>query len=163
MGQETLIILIIAGVAVAALLLAASAHRRLSATRRSLSILQGTFEGSTLVDAVATYIQHVRRIESDIRALTSSQEELFDRLSRSARNVGLVRYDAFDDMGGQMSFSAAILNDHGDGVVLTSINGRTEARTYAKTVEVGGSDHNLSPEEQKAISEALSRRAKAWR
>lgn len=163
MGQDTLIVVIVAAVAAAALLLAASAHRRLSATRRSLSILQGTFEGSTLVDAVATYIQQVRGIDDNTRALSAKQEELFNRLSRSPRNVGLVRYDAFDDMGGQMSFSVAILNDHGDGVVLTSINGRTEARTYAKAVEVGESDHNLSPEEQKAISEALSHRAKAWR
>jgi hypothetical protein len=75
-----------------------------------------------------------------------------------------VRYDAFEDMGGQMSFSAALLDDFGNGVVVTAINGRTEARTYAKVVENGGSGHNLSPEEQEAISGAMDRiRRKATR
>ena len=61
---------------------------------------------------------------------------------------------AFEDMGGRLSFSAALLDDSGDGLVLTSINGRSETRTYAKGVKAGASDHSLSPEEQQAISYA---------
>jgi hypothetical protein len=68
----------------------------------------------------------------------------------------LVRYDAFDDMGGRLSFSAAVLDDHGDGVVITSINGRTETRTYAKPVRNLESDHNLSEEERAAIAGAFA-------
>lgn len=163
MARETLLLIAVAGLAAVALILAVLAHRRLSSARRSLGLLQGTFEGSTLVDAVADYVDKVRLVEGDIRALAARQEELFARLTRSAGNIGLVRYDAFDDMGGRLSFSAAFLNDQGDGVVLTSINGRTEARTYAKIIEGGASDHNLSPEEERAISEALRRRTKVRR
>jgi hypothetical protein len=57
-------------------------------------------------------------------------------------------------MGGRMSFSAALLDDAGDGLVLTSINGRSETRTYAKGVKAGASDHTMSPEEQQAIAYA---------
>jgi hypothetical protein len=57
-------------------------------------------------------------------------------------------------MGGRMSFSAALLDDAGDGLVLTSINGRSETRTYAKGVKAGSSDHTLSPEEEQAITYA---------
>jgi hypothetical protein len=57
-------------------------------------------------------------------------------------------------MGGRMSFSAALLDDAGDGLVLTSINGRSETRTYAKGVRAGASDHTMSPEEQQAIAYA---------
>ena len=64
-------------------------------------------------------------------------------------------YDAFADMGGRLSFSAALLDDAGDGLVLTSINGRTETRTYAKGVKSGVSEHTLSPEEEQAIAFAL--------
>ena len=71
------------------------------------------------------------------------------------RHVSVVRYDAFQDMGGRMSFSAAILDDAGDGLVISSINGRSETRTYAKGVKAGGSELALSPEEQEAISSAL--------
>ncbi len=66
-----------------------------------------------------------------------------------------MRFDAFEDMGGRLSFSAALLDGRGDGVVITSINGRQESRSYAKPVARGASVHNLSDEEQQAIQEAL--------
>ena len=50
------------------------------------------------------------------------------------RHLAVVRYDAFGDMGGHLSWSLALLDDAGNGVVLTSIHGRTDARTYAKNV-----------------------------
>ena len=70
------------------------------------------------------------------------------------RHVALVRYDAFEDIGGGQSFSAALLDERGDGVVLTSIHGRGESRTYGKSVRGGTSEHTLSPEEQQAIAQA---------
>lgn len=73
------------------------------------------------------------------------------------RHVAVVRYDAFGDMGGQLSFTAALLDDSGDGLVITSINGRTEARSYAKGVTAGASELLLSPEETQAIKAALGR------
>jgi hypothetical protein len=73
---------------------------------------------------------------------------------RALRHVAVVRYDAFGDMGGRLSFSAALLDDQGDGLVLSSINGRSETRTYAKALVGGQSEHTLSPEEQEAITSA---------
>ncbi|MGH8971411.1 MAG: DUF4446 family protein [Actinomycetes bacterium] len=70
------------------------------------------------------------------------------------RNVGVVRYDAFRDMGGRLSFSAAIYDDNGDGLVISSINGRSETRTYAKELSGLRSEHSLSPEEEAAIAAA---------
>jgi hypothetical protein len=75
------------------------------------------------------------------------------------RHVAVVRYDAFSDQGGRLSFSAALLDDNGDGLVLTSINSRSETRTYAKGVQRGGSEHDLSPEEQQAVAHATRVRA----
>ena len=73
---------------------------------------------------------------------------------RAMRHVAVVRYDAFADMGGRLSFSAALYDDSGDGLVLSSINGRSETRTYAKALVGFQSDHSLSPEEQEAIETA---------
>jgi hypothetical protein len=67
-----------------------------------------------------------------------------------------VRFDAFDDMGGRLSFSVALLDEHGDGTVITAINGRTETRAYAKPVIRGASCHTLSQEEIAAIAQALA-------
>ena len=76
-------------------------------------------------------------------------------ITQALRHVAVVRYDAFQDMGGRMSFSAALLDDAGDGLVLTSINGRSETRTYAKGVKAGASEHPLSPEEVQVVDHAM--------
>jgi len=73
---------------------------------------------------------------------------------KALRHVGVVRYDAFGDMGGRLSFSAALYDDDGDGLVISSINGRSETRTYAKPLIDLRSEHRLSPEEEQAISAA---------
>lgn len=163
MDQQQLISWTALAIAVVALLLSIGIHRRFSSARRSLALLQGTFQGKTLVDAVASYSGDLKALAGDLAELTRRQSELFEILGRSSRNLGLVRYDAFEDMGGKMSFSAALLDDHGDGVVLTSINGRNDARTYAKLIEAGSSSHNLSREEESAIEEALGGRVHSGR
>src|SRR5436305_5400931 len=91
-----------------------------------------------------------QQISVEHQELAAARADLSDAL----RHVAVVRYDAFGDMGGRLSFSAALLDDAGDGIVLTSINGRSETRTYAKGVKGGDSDHSLSPEEQQAIGYA---------
>lgn len=73
---------------------------------------------------------------------------------RTVRDVAVLHYDALEEMSGARSFSLALLNSHGDGVVLTSINGRTETRTYAKVVTRGESEGLLSPEEYRAVRSA---------
>ena len=73
---------------------------------------------------------------------------------RALRDLSIVRYDALNEMTGQLSFSLALLNTAGDGVVLSSINGRSETRTYAKVVLGGAATQKLSPEEEQALRSA---------
>ena len=96
---------------------------------------------------VAALEQHRPAGDADLAALRAD-------LRQALRHVAVVRYDAFGDMGGRLSFSAALLDDQGDGLVLSSINGRSETRTYAKSLVGGESEHTLSPEEQDAITAA---------
>jgi hypothetical protein len=70
------------------------------------------------------------------------------------RDLAIIRYDALSEMSGQLSFSMAVLNSLGDGVVLSSINGRSETRTYAKVIRSGDSAQPLSPEEEHAVRSA---------
>lgn len=71
--------------------------------------------------------------------------------------VAVVRYDALEDLGGRLSFSAALVDDAGRGLVLTAIHGRSETRSYLKQVPVdpGSGQRELSPEEAQAVAEAL--------
>lgn len=155
MDQQTLISVVTAGAAFLALLAAIVANNRLSGIRKSLLMLQGRKDGQTMLEVLANYTSRIDSFEKVLRRQNKRQEELFAMLGNSARNLGVVRYDAFDDMGGRMSFSAAFLDDHGNGLVITSINARAESRAYAKAIRGGDSDHNLSAEEQAAIADAL--------
>ncbi|TNY37802.1 DUF4446 family protein [Thermomonospora catenispora] len=71
--------------------------------------------------------------------------------NQALRDVAVVHYDALKEMSGRRSFSLALLNALGDGVIISSINGRTETRTYAKVVHGGRSLEVLSPEEDQAL------------
>jgi hypothetical protein len=108
-----------------------------------------------LVLRLRARVQHLERQRpvgaGDLAALRAD-------IGQALRHVAVVRYDAFGDMGGRLSFSAAIVDDRGDGVVLSSIHARGESRTYAKGITGGGSDATLTPEEQQALSAARTGR-----
>ena len=73
---------------------------------------------------------------------------------RAVRDMAIIRYDALAEMCGQLSSSVALLNALGDGVVMTSIDGRSETRTYAKIIVGGHGTRELSPEEEQAVRPA---------
>lgn len=112
--------------------------------------------GERLEALVAGHARSIRRLEAAVRQLAMGERRLGEFLEGAVQHVGVVRFDAFEDMGGRLSFSAALLDGRGDGVVVTSINGRQDTRCYAKRVENGTSIHNLSDEEEQAIREAMS-------
>jgi hypothetical protein len=90
--------------------------------------------------------------------MSTAIEALHVDSATALRHVAVVRYDAFGDMGGHLSWSLALLDDGGDGVVLTSIHGRSDSRTYAKNVNGWSASQQLSPEEEEAIRFAGSGR-----
>ncbi|MEA2500273.1 MAG: hypothetical protein QOD01_384 [Actinomycetota bacterium] len=157
MNRETIVLIAASGgLAAVALAVALSAHRRLAVARRSLAVLQGSSNGKTLLDVVATYGKDLQLFEDGLNRIIERQDDLYAHLASSVRNIAVVRYDAFEDMGGRLSFSAALMDDHGSGLVLSAISGRMEARAYAKIIVEGESEMGLSPEERKAIDEAMT-------
>ena len=118
---------------------------------------RGTTRFSRRLDAeVEQQGKAIQRLEAAVRQLALGQKQLGELAEGSVRHVGVVRFDAFEDMGGRLSFSAALLDGNGDGVVITSINGRQDTRCYAKRVTNAASVHNLTDEERQAIREALA-------
>jgi len=96
----------------------------------------------------------VDALPEDVLGLRQEVAALRAESAGAVRHVGIVRYDAFGDMGGRLSWSVALLDDGGNGVVLTAIHGRSEARSYAKSVSGWTSDQPLSPEEEDAVTSA---------
>lgn len=148
-----------AGVALIALILAIVALVQLRRLRRSFRTLDGPDGRETVLQSLGRMQQESAALRGDMalarREVAAAREDLSDAL----RHVAVVRYDAFGDMGGRLSFSAAWLDDAADGVVITSINGRTEGRSYAKGIKGGAGETALSPEEQEAVRLAMQDRA----
>jgi hypothetical protein len=96
----------------------------------------------------------LREVEGQRPVGTGDLAALRADIAQALRHVAVVRYDAFGDMGGRLSFSAAVVDDRGDGLVFSSIHARGESRTYAKGVVGGGSDATLTPEEHQALAAA---------
>jgi hypothetical protein len=94
----------------------------------------------------------VEELRAEVASLRAEAEANRTDMHDAIRHVAVVRYDAFGDMGGRLSFSAALLDDSGDGLVITSINGRSETRSYAKGISAGTSEQPLSPEEKQVIA-----------
>lgn len=93
-------------------------------------------------------------LPEDVHGLRQEVAALRAETRDALRHLAVVRYDAFGDMGGHLSWSLALLDDSGHGVVLTSIHGRSEARTYAKSIAGWTCEQQLSPEEDEAIEHA---------
>lgn len=108
--------------------------------------LRGVLEGQAA---------QIQRLEQAVRVLNGADKRQQVLIEGSVRHLSLLRYDAFEDVGGRLSFSCAMLDDHGSGVVLTSINGRQETRVYAKPITERASTYNLSVEESEAIRQAM--------
>jgi hypothetical protein len=118
----------------------------------------GTLTGD---EAVGTLLGRIERIEQAVRTLNGTDRKQQYQIDGSVRRVALLRYDAFEDVGGRLSFSCAMLDEHGTGVVITSINGRQETRVYAKPVTARTSSYNLSAEEEEAIRQAMAEHEQA--
>lgn len=103
----------------------------------------------------------VKALQQDVLGLRAELAATASDLSGVVRRVEVVRYDAFGDASGLLSFSVALLDDAGDGLVLSSINGRSETRTYAKAVRGGVGVHPLSPEEREAVEAAAAPRGES--
>ncbi len=130
---------------------------RLSHLHRSYALLEASEGRENFVDVVARTIEEFHALRDEVGDLDLSLAQTRRELSQALRHVSVVRDDACGDLGGRFSFSAAMLDDSGDGLVLTSIHGRSETRTYLKGLSGGIADIELSPEENEALK--LARRS----
>jgi Protein of unknown function (DUF4446) len=153
-----------------ALVAAYCALRTLAKLRRATSVLA---RGSRSARGKESLIEATERHAAQTAAMAEQMAELRSYVdttcaetivsaqaeragvSDAVRNIALVRYDAFADISGRMSFSLALLDERGDGVTISAIAGRTDTRVYAKGVAAGKGQHELSPEESQAVAAAL--------
>lgn len=135
-------------------------QRRTRAAQRVL-LPDGTSDG--LIDRQAALQRALGRLEEglrDLQSLVERQGQVTEQsLLTTLRFQGMVRYDAYRDMGGQQSWSIALLDGNQSGAVVTSLHARDHARVYLKELVEGTPGQRLSPEEERAVALALGRPA----
>ncbi|MSV42651.1 MAG: DUF4446 family protein [Actinobacteria bacterium] len=154
-SSRDVLVVIACGIALVALVLGALALFLLRRIRRNLTLLAANDDGESFISAVGRGAEQVRGLRREVDDLAALVAQTRAELSDAIRHISVVRYDAFGDLGGRLSFSAALLDDDGDGLVLTAIHGRSETRSYMKGIKSGASEAPLSPEEQQAVTYAL--------
>lgn len=105
-----------------------------------------------LGNVFSEHTQILDKLSGDQSDLGRRVRRVESRLDSTLQRVGVVRFDALDDVGGALSFAVALLDEQGNGVVLSSLYSRNDCRTYAKEISGGKSAHLLSDEEQQALT-----------
>jgi len=104
-----------------------------------------------------TLIDRLNQVDTLIEANAANEkniQQLFSNMKFTFQKVGLVKYDAFNEMGGKLSFSLALLNETEDGFVMNAVHSREGCYTYVKEIIAGNSVIILSPEEKEALDMA---------
>lgn len=155
-----------AGLAVAlsivALVIAATAVGLvLRSERRPTELAIGGARTADLERHLAQLVQRIDAVEADVDAQRAGAEALprvnaspLPRGTAAISRIGLIRFDAFEDAGGAQSFALAMVDDDGDGIVLTSLHSRPTTRVYVKAIRRGVADAPLSNEEARALQDA---------
>lgn len=130
--------------------------RRLS--RRLDAITRGS-DAQSLESVLGAHLERVRAVVVDVDRLAARTALVERDLRRTLGRVGLVRYNPFEETGGNQSFALAVLDGNGDGFVISSLHARAGTRVYAKAVKAGAAESALSDEEAAALRDALTKTA----
>jgi Protein of unknown function (DUF4446) len=149
------VVLLGAGILVL-LLIALVQARRIRGLRRRLDGLTRGADGRSLEAVLEAHLDKVFGVAREVDELSARSAMLESTGRRAVQRVGLVRFNPFEETGGNQSFALAMTDAHGDGVVISSLHARAGTRLYAKAVVAGRSDAALSAEEAEALRLALA-------
>lgn len=113
-------------------------------------------DGKSLENEMLSLFEDIRGLKRITKKHENDINLIKDNLLITYQKIGLVRYDAFREMGGKLSFSVCILNDKNDGLILNSVHSTDGCYTYAKEIVNGESYINLGDEEKEALSKAIN-------
>ena len=101
-------------------------------------------------------LSRLEKLEKEMKEISQTFRDFQSKSKKDLQKIGMVRFNPFNETGGDQSFSLAVLDKDNDGFVITSHYGRESNRVYAKPVNQGQSEYQLSDEERKAIAKAIT-------
>lgn len=126
-------------------------------TKRYRRLMQG-MDGKNLEEILFTNLDEVRATQKRYDEIHAACDNLEKVTQVCLQKVGVVRFNAFADVGSDLSFAVAFLDSHNNGVIVSSIFGRDESRTYAKPIQEGKSSYFLTEEEKQALAQAMQQK-----
>jgi hypothetical protein len=117
-------------------------------------LLKGS-TGDSLEKLLLDHLRDRMELRNQLEAAEARIGTLEAKLQTAKRHLGLVRYDAFEEVGGSQSFALALFDDNGNGALVTSLVGRSDCRVFCKPLVGGRSERSLSREDERAMEEAV--------
>ena len=114
-------------------------------------------DGANIERLLMGHIDEVRHVVEENQRLAEENKRMDALLQTAVTRVGVVRFRAFEDMGSDLSYAVALLDSYNNGVILSSIFGREDSRSYVKPIEAGVSSYTLTQEEEKALHDAIAK------
>lgn len=114
-------------------------------------------EGTNLESLLMAHIKEVREAMEKVEETQNCCKKIEESLQYCVQKIGMVRFNAFEDTGSDLSFALALLDERDNGVVVSTIYGRNECRTYAKPVVNRQSQYFLTEEEKAALAQASNK------
>jgi hypothetical protein len=130
--------------------------RRTSRLDRRLQGLTRGTDGRSLESILEAHLDKVYSVAREVDELAARAAVLERTQERAFQRLGLVRFNPFEDTGGNQSFALALLDQHGDGFIVSSLHARAGTRVYGKAITAGKAEAALSSEEAEALRIALA-------
>ena len=129
---------------------------RLSKTKKEYTkFMKKIGNGSNIDQILKEYIEKVDKVSKENKELLEYCKKIENEKMKCIQKVGIVRYSAYKDVGSDLSFAVALLDDNNNGVVLNGIYSADSSNIYAKPIENGTSKYTITEEEKQAIEQAL--------
>ena len=120
-------------------------------SKKYLSFMKKLGNGNSLDEMLKKYLEDVKNVKQDNSKIKAYYTKLDNDINASIQKIGLVRYNAFKDVGSDLSFAVALLDRENNGIVFNGIYGSESSNIYAKPIKNGESSYQLSEEEKYAI------------
>ena len=153
---DTFLIIILL-ISVLSIILLILNHLKLTKLKNEYSeFMKKLGNGKNIDENLKVYMDRVQKVEDLNKEIIQYCERLDKTVDTCIQKIGIVRYNAFKDVGSNLSFTLALLNNNNNGVVLNGIYSRDNSNIYAKPIKDGKSEYILSDEEKEAIEKAIN-------
>lgn len=129
-------------------------HKLNKVEKKYIDFISKFDKKESIEETLKNYIQVINNVNEENKIMQVNYQNLEKQVNKCTQRIGVVRYNAFDDVGSDLSFALAMLDNENNGFVLNAIYARNSSSIYAKPIENGTSKYTLSEEEIKAVSRA---------